>query len=99
MLGTLMLSMATPAWRMLPICMSEKMPRPSISRPISAKPSSARGAMFMLRRDMEGAIQAKGRGRREQRRNMTCLAIGRDGLVLSERSENCERANLFLTGG
>jgi hypothetical protein len=30
---------------------------------------------------------------------MTCLAIGRDWSVLSETGENCERANLFLTGG
>ncbi|MNE90919.1 hypothetical protein D3C80_1884720 [compost metagenome] len=44
---------------MLPICTSEKIPRPSISRPISAKPSSARGAIFMLRRDMERRIQAR----------------------------------------
>ncbi len=59
MLGTLTCSMTTPAWRMLPIWMREKMPRPSISRPMSAKPSSARGAMFILRRDMERTIQAR----------------------------------------
>ncbi|MNP55229.1 hypothetical protein D3C76_1498510 [compost metagenome] len=61
MLGTLTCSMATPAWRMLPICTREKIPRPSISRPMSAKPRSARGAIFMLRRDMESRIQASGK--------------------------------------
>ncbi|MCY1248982.1 hypothetical protein D9M72_624780 [compost metagenome] len=87
MLGTVEVSMVSPAWRILLIWFRANRPRASISAPIRAKPRSARGAIFMLRRDM--VVSRRGKGTLSVRQIQDCHAYRSAGKRL-------ERAKMKL---